>query len=292
MGRGGLISILCTLGALFLLALLVPARVRAADQGWTPIVSKDRKAERLVTAPTPPSKADLLKDVAASMRAPSVAAPTLAILSEPSTITTSGFDITTGSINPVESTRTLSPADSARLFAAEAAGELTTGAVDSPGTDLARGYCVNIAGTAADARAALQQAKLVDLEKQIGNRITTLEAKTAEYKAWVERREEFLKRATNSLVKIYTQMEPDAAALQLVAMDEETAAALLMRLEPQSASAILNEMPPERAARLSGGIANASRTPGAAPPPMGARPGAPPPRPRADTSDPVDPNEG
>lgn len=277
--------------------LLMPARAGAAEQGWTPIVNKARKAERLLPPPPmPQTKADMLKDVTLGAgRAPVPGTPAGAPHSEPSTVAGTGADITTGSINSVGSTRTLSPADSARLFSGDAdvpPGELTTGAVDSPGADLAKGYCVNIAGTAADARAALQQAKLAEMEKQLGNRIAVLETKTAEYKAWVERREEFLKRATNSLVKIYSQMEPDAAALQLVAMDEETAAALLMRLEPQNASAILNEMPPERAARLSGGIANASRAPGAAPPPMGARPGAPPPRPRADASDPVDPNEG
>ncbi len=68
-------------------------------------------------------------------------------------------------------------------------------------------------------------------------------------------------------------MEPDAAALQLVAMDEETAAALLMKRESQNASAILNDMPPEKAARLAAGIAGATRLP--------ATVGFPPPTPKS-----------
>lgn len=181
-------------------------------------------------------------------------------------------DIVTGSIDAIESTRMLSPADKERLIAEDAPpGALITGTVDTPNSDLARGYCVNIAGAAADARIALQRAKLAEAEHEISKRIATLEAKSAEYKSWVDRREEFLKRAATSLVKIYTAMEPDAAALQLVAMDEETAASVLMKLEPANASAILNEMAPEKAARLAAGIVGAARLPAVSGFPAGTR---------------------
>ncbi|MET0220521.1 MAG: MotE family protein, partial [Tardiphaga sp.] len=106
---------------------------------------------------------------------------------------------------------------------------------------------------------------------------------TAEYKTWMERRDVFLKRATASLVKIYSQMEPDAAAAQLIAMDEETAASLLMKLEPGNASAILNEMVPDKAARLAAGIAGAARLPptqGFPQPTVRAQPAPPPIPPR------------
>jgi flagellar motility protein MotE (MotC chaperone) len=130
-----------------------------------------------------------------------------------------------------------------------------------PETDvrLAREYCLNIADAAADARFAWQKKTLGELELEIAKRVALLEEKTAEYQKWLARRDEFSKKAQESLVTIYARMRPDAAAAQLVAMDEETAAAVLSRLDPRNASAILNEMEVSRAARLTatiGGAAN------------------------------------
>jgi flagellar motility protein MotE (MotC chaperone) len=252
------------------LGMILPAASLAGDQGWAPVVATTNAASPLFAAqipPTPPTPPlPHAKPAAAKKQAPAksavAAAPPPANV--PSAPAPSGVsDITTGSIDVVES-KPMPPADSARLFAEGGDApldDLITGAVDGQGSDLARGYCANIAGTAAEARIALQKAKLAEAEKAIGYRITALETKTAEYKAWVERRDQFLKRATAALVKIYTQMEPDAASLQLAAMDEETAAALLVKLEPQNASAILNEMAPEKAARLTATIAGAVRVP-------------------------------
>jgi flagellar motility protein MotE (MotC chaperone) len=268
MDHASLGPIFLAAGGLFLLGMLVPASSLAADQGWAPVVAKASTTEiPLFEASVPPmphpKPATIKKSVARANEAPAGAVlPSTSAL--PASTPNNTSDIITGSIDAIESKRTLTPADSARLFAEEGDAPpdaLITGTVDSQGSDLARGYCANIAGTAAEARIALQRAKLAEAEKAIGYRITALETKTAEYKAWVDRRDQFLKRATDSLVKIYTQMEPDAASLQLAAMDEETAAALLVKLEPQNASAILNEMAPEKAARLTATIAGAVRMP-------------------------------
>ena len=83
------------------------------------------------------------------------------------------------------------------------------------------------------------------MEQEIAKRIALLEAKTAEYQKWLARRDEFSKKAQRDRVRIYARMRPDAAAVQLAALDEETAAAVLTKLEPRAASAILNEMEPE-----------------------------------------------
>jgi flagellar motility protein MotE (MotC chaperone) len=257
-------------GGIFFLGMILPAASLAGDQGWTPVVATTDAASPLFAAQIPPAPTTPplphAKPAAAKKLAPAkstaATAPPANVPSAPTPNNTS--DITTGSIDAVESKRMLPAAESARLFAEGGDApldDLITGAVDGQGSDLARGYCANIAGTAAEARLALQKAKLAEAEKAIGYRITALETKTAEYKAWVERRDQFLKRATAALVKIYTQMEPDAASLQLAAMDEETAAALLVKLEPQNASAILNEMAPEKAARLTATIAGAVRVP-------------------------------
>lgn len=114
----------------------------------------------------------------------------------------------------------------------------------------AQQYCTNIADAAADARFAWQKKALEDTELEIEKRIAKLEAKTAEYQRWLARRDEFAKRAQESLVGIYTRMRPDAAALQLAASDEETAAAVLLKLDTRTSSAILAEMEPNQAARL------------------------------------------
>jgi flagellar motility protein MotE (MotC chaperone) len=124
----------------------------------------------------------------------------------------------------------------------------------------ARDYCTNIADAATDARLAWQKKTLLDLEQEIAKRVALLETKTAELQRWVARRDEFSKKAREAVVTIYARMRPDAAAAQLVAMDEETAAAVLTKLDPRNASAILNEMDATQAARLTatiGGAANA-----------------------------------
>lgn len=111
-------------------------------------------------------------------------------------------------------------------------------------------YCANIADAAADARFAWQKKVLADAEQEIEKRIAQLEAKTAEYQRWMARRDEFIRRAQETLVNIYTRMRPDAAALQLAATDEETAAAVLSKLDARTSSTILGEMEPAHAARL------------------------------------------
>jgi flagellar motility protein MotE (MotC chaperone) len=121
-------------------------------------------------------------------------------------------------------------------------------------------YCFNIADAAADARFAWQQKTLLEIEQELEKRVALLEEKTKEYKVWLARREEFVGKAQEGLMKIYARMRPDAAALQIAAMDEETAAALMAKLDPRTSSAIMAEMDPQVAARLSGTMAGAART--------------------------------
>jgi flagellar motility protein MotE (MotC chaperone) len=111
-------------------------------------------------------------------------------------------------------------------------------------------YCRNIANAAADARYARQVDALAAMKKKLDERIAALEKKRAEYEEWVKRREDFMKRADDSVVAIYAQMRPDAAAQQIAIMNEEAAAAILSRLKPRTASAILNEMEAATAAHL------------------------------------------
>ena len=119
-----------------------------------------------------------------------------------------------------------------------------------PPTTEAQTFCRNVATAAADARFALQTRKLNDLETEVGKRVAALEAKEAEVKDLLTRHDEALKQAQASLVGIYAKMRPDAAALQIAALDDATAAALLQSLNARQSSAILNEIPTARAVKL------------------------------------------
>jgi flagellar motility protein MotE (MotC chaperone) len=158
---------------------------------------------------------------------------------------------------PAPSPTPAAPAQSAKP-AAEAAQSFSTAA--------ARHYCVNIADAAAEAKFAWQKKKLEELAADIDKRVGQLNEKIAEYQKWVTRRDEFLKRARDNLVLIYSRMKPDAAALQLVAMEEETAAAVLLKLDPRVAGTILNEMDPAKAARLTATINGSAKDPPGPPP--------------------------
>lgn len=193
--------------------------------------------------------------------------------------------VATGADNPVITSHALAPVFTGQIrtepkprpdpVKAAPAPRLVTGSSGSPGGAAAPAtaeegsvgaiggdgqlYCSNIIDAAADQRFAWQKQVISDLGRDLEQRIKKLEEKTAEYKEWLTKRDEFVNRATGNLVKIYARMKPDAAAAQLTQLDEETAAAVLSKLEPKATSTILNEMDPKKAALLTGIIAGAAR---------------------------------
>jgi flagellar motility protein MotE (MotC chaperone) len=120
---------------------------------------------------------------------------------------------------------------------------------DQRDSDVAQ-FCTNVADAALDARIAWQQKALEAAEAKLRQRIDELEAKRAEYEKWLKLREDFLKKAEDNVVEIYSRMNPEAAAQQIANMADDTAAAVLAKLRVRTASAILNEMEPARAAHL------------------------------------------
>lgn len=121
-----------------------------------------------------------------------------------------------------------------------------------------RKYCSNIAAAATDARFAWRTARLNDVETRVKAKIKELDAKSAELRDWIEKREAIEKKASEKLVGIYAKMRPETAATQLSNLDDDMAAAVLSQLSPRQASAIFNEIVPERAAKLAGMIAATS----------------------------------
>jgi flagellar motility protein MotE (MotC chaperone) len=120
-------------------------------------------------------------------------------------------------------------------------------------------FCSNIADAARDRRYALQAAELKQLQADVDARIKALDEKKTEYETWLKRREVFLARAQDGVVKIYAGMKPDAAAERLAIVNSDLAAAILMKLDPRKASVILNEMDGKAAAMLTGIMASAAR---------------------------------
>jgi len=204
----------------------VLASAASAQQGWnTQVVPADAKAPKVAAPVSPPLPRLPAMDVAAAAAQRAAQEP-----------------------------RPAAPA------AAAAAAERARKRPETLETNAARQYCVNIADPAADARLAWQKKAVTEMEQELDRRIALLEAKTAEFQKWVKRRDEFVQKARDNLVLIYSRMRPDAAAMQLKALDEETAAAIVVKLDPRTASTILNEMESAHAARLTAIISGAART--------------------------------
>jgi flagellar motility protein MotE (MotC chaperone) len=144
--------------------------------------------------------------------------------------------------------------------AAAAPQQLTREALASSGdqSEVER-FCSNIADAARDRRYALQAAELKQLQAELDTRIKELDAKKSEYETWLKRREVFLARAEDGVVKIYSGMKPDAAAARLAILNVDLAAAILMKLESRKAGIILNEMEEKAAAALTRVMASAAR---------------------------------
>jgi flagellar motility protein MotE (MotC chaperone) len=142
--------------------------------------------------------------------------------------------------------------------------EIDTGKAEPESGDSVGRYCANIAPTAVEARIAWQMKRLGELDVQIKKRIAELDAKEAEARDWVNKREDMLKKASDDVVAIYGKMRPEAAAAQLIAMDDSSAAAILSKLNAREASAILNEMDAAHAAKLTDLISGAAKTANAA----------------------------
>ena len=177
-------------------------------------------------------------------------------------VSVSNLGATETAVEMIEEPDLLAP--EAPVTDAEATDAEATGAVKpariplETGTEVER-FCSNIADAARDRRYVLQTEELQALQQEVDKRIKLLEDKRADYEAWLKRREDFLAKAEDGVVKIYSGMRPDAAAERLAEMDPKLAAGILMKLEARKAGVILNEMERKKAAMLTSVMAAASR---------------------------------
>jgi flagellar motility protein MotE (MotC chaperone) len=143
---------------------------------------------------------------------------------------------------------------------ARTASEESAGAAAPAATaDEVQRFCTNISDAARDRRYALQAKELERLKSEIDERMKALETKRKEYEEWLKRRDDFLSKAEDNVVKIYAKMKPDAAAERLAEVKVELAAGILMKLDTRQASTILNEMDSKAAATITGVMATAAR---------------------------------
>jgi flagellar motility protein MotE (MotC chaperone) len=122
-------------------------------------------------------------------------------------------------------------------------------------------YCVNISDKAKEARYARIRTELEQTGREIDEKLGKLDAKLAEIRDYVDRREKFLENAKDSLIQIFGTMRPDAAAAQLSELDAISASAILMKLPAERASTIMNEMSPKQAAEIAQTLIAASKGP-------------------------------
>ena len=135
------------------------------------------------------------------------------------------------------------------------AGAFADPVADTPTPPEITKYCTNIAAAASDARFSWQTGKLAELEVRIKTRIQDLDAKQAELRGWIDKRDAMIKQANEKLVGIYAKMRPEAAAAQISTLDDDMAATVLSQLPQRPASAIFNELSADRASKLAALIA-------------------------------------
>ncbi len=126
----------------------------------------------------------------------------------------------------------------------------TTPAAAVASTSDAANFCAALRDPAAEARFAWQANTLKGLETKLAETLKKLEERKAELQLLTDQRAAEVKQAEARMTEIFSRMRPDAAALQLAAMDQSVAIAVLGKLPPRAASAVLNEMEASRAAQL------------------------------------------
>ena len=125
---------------------------------------------------------------------------------------------------------------------------LTTGSIIRDSEMLS--YCINISDVASEARNSILKKKLKSIEMDVDKKLVILTAKIEELQKWSKKRDEFVENVTNSLVKIFETMRPDAAALQFTEIGPVISSAIILKLDPKKSSAILTEMSPVDAAKV------------------------------------------
>jgi flagellar motility protein MotE (MotC chaperone) len=102
--------------------------------------------------------------------------------------------------------------------------------------------CRSFADKAAESKTARQRNELLKLKVDIEAQLATLDQKTKSLEAWIGKRDAIRTAVSSSLVKMYTNVEPEIAAQQLQKLDAKTTAELLQRLSAKQSGEIITAM--------------------------------------------------
>ncbi|MCA0432965.1 MAG: hypothetical protein LCH46_06845 [Proteobacteria bacterium] len=111
-------------------------------------------------------------------------------------------------------------------------------------------FCSSFVDAAAEVRAANQKKQLDTIRADIEQKLAELTEKTQTLQTLIAERDAARAKVSESLLKIYSTVESEAAAQQMAKLDPNTAAELLIRLAPKKSGEILSIMEPAKAARL------------------------------------------
>lgn len=111
-------------------------------------------------------------------------------------------------------------------------------------------FCQSFADKAAESRLLRQKLELLELKSKVEEQVLALGQKTKELQDLTAKRDANRAAVSASLVKIYTNVEPDVAAQQLEKLSVEMASEVLQRLSPKISGEIVTAMDVKLASRI------------------------------------------
>jgi flagellar motility protein MotE (MotC chaperone) len=129
---------------------------------------------------------------------------------------------------------------------AEAEPLVSNAAVTQNETD----FCRAFSDKAAEAKLQRHKKGLLDLEAKINEQLLVLDQKTKQLKELTAKREEYRSAVSSSIVKIYSNVEPEVAAQQLEKLSVEMASEVLQRLNPKISGEIVTAMDVKLASKI------------------------------------------
>jgi flagellar motility protein MotE (MotC chaperone) len=111
-------------------------------------------------------------------------------------------------------------------------------------------FCSSFIDLAAERRNSRLIADLQRSREALAEIMRELDSKSQELKMLIATRKSLQDKVSDSLLKIYLQVEPEAAAQQLARLDPLTAAEILVRMSAKRSGEILTLMEAKRAASL------------------------------------------
>lgn len=119
-----------------------------------------------------------------------------------------------------------------------------------PARPIARDFCSSFVDVAAERRLGRINEELNKTRVQLDARIEELKTRSAELKDLIETRKAMQSKVGDAILKIYLQVEPEAAAQQLAKLEPNTAAEILVKMNPKRSGEILSLMDAKKAASL------------------------------------------